>query len=344
MNAEQFLSKAAPGAGSGRRGGSLPVTRAFARPVFALAAVLCACADREPPAYQGYIEGEFLYLSAPQAGYLKSLDAPRGSRVAPGQAVFELAGDPDAESLAESEARAASARERLANLAAPRRQPEIAALEANLRAAQASLSLAESRLKRQQSLAERHFVSPATLDEARSQRDQMQGQADAARQQLATYRAAFGRSAEVRAAEADLQAAQAQAAQMRWRLESKAVKAPAAGEISDTYYRAGEWVAAGAPVASLLPDQRRRLRFYVPETELARLRPGLTVEAGCDGCPQPIRGTIDFIAPQAEYTPPVIYSRGSREKLVFRVEAAPQPEQAARLRPGLPIDVRIAGR
>jgi HlyD family secretion protein len=86
------------------------------------------------------------------------------------------------------------------------------------------------------------------------------------------------------------------------------------------------------------------MRFYVPETELARLQPGQAVEAGCDGCVQPIRGTIDFIAPQAEYTPPVIYSRGSREKLVFRVEAAPLPGQAASLRPGLPIDVRIAGR
>jgi HlyD family secretion protein len=309
-----------------------------------LAALLCACSESGPSFYQGYIEGEFLYLSAPQAGYLKSLDALRGSRVAPGQAVFALAGDPDAESLDEAQARVGAARERLANLAAPRRQPEIAALEANVRAAQASLSLAQSRLGRQQSLAERHFVSPASLDEARSQRDQMQGQVEAAQQQLATYRAALGRSAEVRAAEADLLAAQAQAAQMRWRLESKTVRAPAAGEISETYYRAGEWVAAGAPVASLLPDQRRRLRFYVPETALARLQPGLAVEAGCDGCVQPIRGTIDFIAPQAEYTPPVIYSRGSREKLVFRVEAVPLPEQAARLRPGLPIDVRIAER
>jgi HlyD family secretion protein len=65
------------------------------------------------------------------------------------------------------------------------------------------------------------------------------------------------------------------------------------------------------------------------------------VEAGCDGCATPIRAAIDFIAPQAEYTPPVIYSRGSREKLVFRVEAAPALEQAATLRPGLPVDVRL---
>ena len=103
-------------------------------------------------------------------------------------------------------------------------------------------------------------------------------------------------------------------------------------------------MAAGAAVASLLPDARRRLRFFVPETIVGGLRTGQAIEAGCDGCAATIRATIDFIAPQAEYTPPVIYSRGSREKLVFRVEAAPAPEQAATLRPGLPIDVRLIAR
>jgi HlyD family secretion protein len=127
-------------------------------------------------------------------------------------------------------------------------------------------------------------------------------------------------------------------------VERKAVSAPAAGEVTETYYRPGEWVPAGAAVASLLPDNRRKLRFYVPETALAGLKPGQAVEAACDGCAQPIRASIDFIAPQAEYTPPVIYSRGSREKLVFRIEAAPAPEQAASLRPGLPVDVRLLER
>jgi HlyD family secretion protein len=120
------------------------------------------------------------------------------------------------------------------------------------------------------------------------------------------------------------------------------VAAPAAGEIAETYYRPGEWVPAGSPVASLLPDARRRLRFFVPETVVASVKPGDAVEASCDGCSTPIRAKVDFVAPQAEYTPPVIYSRGSREKLVFRVDAVPTPDQAARLRPGLPVDVRIA--
>lgn len=311
-------------------------------PFLLAAALLAACGRNGPPTYQGYVEGEYLYLAAPQAGYLKSLDSPRGSRVSEGQVLFAVAADPDAQALAEAEARTGSAREKVENLREPRRAPEIAALEASLQAAEAGRRLARTRLERQQALARQNFVSQAGLDEAQSAFDQALAQENAARQQLLTYRSTLGRQAEVKGAEADLQAAAALAAQKRWVVERKAVAAPAAGEIADTYYRPGEWVPAGAAVASLLPDNRRKLRFYVPETALAGLKPGQQVEASCDGCTQPIRASIDFIAPQAEYTPPVIYSRGSREKLVFRVEAAPAPEQAASLRPGLPVDVRLA--
>lgn len=317
---------------------TLPLLLAAALPL------LAACGRDAAPVYPGYVEGEYLYLAAPQAGYLKSLDTPRGSRVSEGQALFAVAADPDAQALAEAEARIAAAREKAENLKEPRRAPEIAGLEANLRAAEAGRRLARTHLDQQQALARQNFVAQAKLDEAQSAFDQAVAQEEAARQQLATYRSTLGRQAEVKGAEADLQAATALAAQKRWVVERKAVSAPAAGEVTETYYRPGEWVPAGAAVASLLPDNRRKLRFYVPETALAGLKPGQAVEAACDGCAQPIRASIDFIAPQAEYTPPVIYSRGSREKLVFRIEAAAAPEQAASLRPGLPVDVRLLER
>lgn len=313
--------------------------------LFGLTAVwlqLAGCGHDNDNGFQGYVEGEYLYLAAPQAGYLKTLDAPRGSRVASDQPAFTIAADPDDQALAEAEARAGSASEKLQNLKQARRPPEIAALEANLHAAQATQRLAAIQLQQQEALQRRHFVSQAKLDEARAAHDQAAAQVEAAQQQIATYRMTLGRQAEVKGAEADLNAATAQAAQKRWVVERKAVVAPAAGEIAETYYRPGEWVPAGAPVASLLPDNRRRLRFFVPEAVVATIKPGDAVEASCDGCAAPIKATVDFVAPQAEYTPPVIYSRGSREKLVFRVEALPPADQAARLRPGLPVDVRLA--
>lgn len=303
--------------------------------------LLAACDQKKDDTLQGYVEGEYLYLAAPQSGYLKALDAMRGRRVSVGQVVFALDSQPDDQALAEAEARAESAREKVLNLQNPRRPSEIAALEANLRAAEAHFRFTASQLAQQESLQRKNFVAQSKVDEARSAHDQASAQVEAAKQQIATYRTTLGRRAEVGGAEADLKAATAQAAQKRWLVEHQSVTAPAEGEIFETYYRPGEWVPAGAAVASLLPDARRRLRFFVPEPLLTTLKPGTAVEARCDGCPAPIQARVDFISPNAEYTPPVIYSRGAREKLVFRVEAAPAPEQAVQLRPGLPVDVRL---
>lgn len=309
--------------------------------VLAAPLLLTACDRDDGNGFQGYVEGEYVYLSAPQAGYLKTLDAVRGSRVAAGQPIFAIDADPDDQALAETEARADSAREKLQNLEEPHRPTEIAALEASLRAAEASLRLARIQLDQYEALRRQNFVSQAKIDEARNAHDQAAAQVEATKQQIATYRVTLGRQAEIKSAEADLNAALAQVAQKRWIVEHKSVAAPAAGEIADTYYRPGEWVATGSPVASLLPDTRRRLRFFVPERLVASIRPGDTVEASCDGCASPVRAKVDFVSPQAEYTPPVIYSRSSREKLVFRIEAAPAPERAMQLHPGLPVDVRL---
>lgn len=75
-----------------------------------LALLAAGCGKEVTTGYQGYVEGEYLYLAAPQAGYLKSLDAARGSRVSAGQAVFAIAADPDAQALVEAEAKAGAAR------------------------------------------------------------------------------------------------------------------------------------------------------------------------------------------------------------------------------------------
>jgi HlyD family secretion protein len=308
----------------------------------ASATLLSGCGNGPDGSYQGYIEGEYLYLAAPLAGYLDTLQTARGSRVTEGAPVFSVAAEPEQDGLREAEAKAIAARENLRNLSEPRRPSEVAAMEAQMRVAEAALKLSETQLQQQKALAAKGFVSSAHLDEVHAARQRDAAQVDAARQQLATYRATLGRQPEMRAAEADVAAAGAQVAQKRWQVEKKVMTAPVAGEITETYYRHGEWVPAGQPVASLLPDNLRRIRFFVPETIVAKIRPGSIVEVTCDGCAGPIRGTVDFVAPQAEYTPPVIYSRGSREKLVFRVEAAPAPEQAASLRPGLPVDVRLA--
>ncbi len=245
-------------------------------------ALLVACGKPAAPFYQGYVEGEWLYLSAPQGGYLETLNVARGARTAKGGKAFTLSNEQNT-ALNDS----------------------TAALQAQLRAAEAALKFANAQLKRQQELAKQNFASASRTDELLSAQSQAAAQVRVLREQLG----------------------------------NKTVQIPESGEVSETYYRPGEWVPPGQPIMSLLPDDKRRIRFFVPETQLSTIAIGQKIEARCDGCTAPISATINFIAAQAEYTPPVIYSQGSREKLVFRVEANPSPQDAMRLRPGLPVEV-----
>ena len=119
------------------------------------------------------------------------------------------------------------------------------------------------------------------------------------------------------------------------------MKAPVAGLVQDTHYVLGEWVTANAPVVSLLPPQNIKVRFFVRETELGAVKVGQKLAVTCDGCAAPLAAEVSFISPQAEFTPPVIYSRQERAKLVYLVEARPAPEDATKLHPGQPVEVKF---
>lgn len=302
---------------------------------------LAGCSKSSDPYYLGYVEGEYVYLSTPVSGYLKTIKVTRGSHADAKSIAFAVDDEQEVQALNEMKARVTSAQERLQNLTASRRPQEISTAEAQLQSAEAALRLSDAQLKSQDALAEKGFVSELGLDAARTAHARDRALAEAARQQLDMYRNALGRPDELSGAKADVHAAQAQLEQKRWLVDNKKVLIPAAGVITETYYQAGEWVPAGQPVVSLLPDDKRRIRFFVPETLISSLRMGQSVEAVCDGCNAPMLAKISFISAQAEYTPPVIYSQGSREKLVFRVEARPDAPDVSQLRPGLPVEVRL---
>jgi HlyD family secretion protein len=125
-----------------------------------------------------------------------------------------------------------------------------------------------------------------------------------------------------------------------WRLAQRRVVAPAGGRVADVLARPGETMTAGEAVVSLLPPENIFVRFFVPEQLLGTLHMGDPVGLACDGCAGGLSATISFISPQAEFTPPLIYSEASTSKLVFLIEARPPPDQAARFNPGQPVEVR----
>ena len=302
-----------------------------------LVVLLAGCQQADDAYWQGYVEGEYVMLASPYAGQLQKLHVRRGEQAAAGKPMFALEQESERAARLEAEQRVKSAQARMENLGVPKREPEIEALRADLRQAQAARKLSESTFSRESNLLASGATSQLRYDEARTAAERDRARVAEAEAQLRQAQMPVGRDAERKAAESEVETARASLAQAAWRLEQKSVAAPVAGLVQDTYFVEGEWVPAGRPVVSLLPPGNIKVRFYVPEPVLASLAIGKEVRVSCDGCPAPVNGKISYISSQAEYTPPVLYSKESRSKLVFLVEAR---LEGGALRPGQPVDVR----
>ncbi|WP_242012248.1 HlyD family secretion protein [Pseudodesulfovibrio cashew] len=305
---------------------------------FFLLIALAACSDSPENRFQGYVEGEYVYVSPAIGGTLERLMVQRGQSIARDALLFTL--DRKFELAAVEEARHSlqQAQDNLANLEKGQRPSEIASIQAQLRQAKASANLAKIEFERRLKLIEEQTISQEELDRTRSDYEQ---KAQLVRQigaELTTARLG-ARSDEIRAATAQVLQAEAKLKQAQWNLDQKQRTAPAAGFVFDTYYRPGEWVAASKPVVSLLPPENVEIRFYVPQNVVSRLKTDQEVSVTMDGRETPVPAHIYYISPSAEYTPPVIYSSESRAKLVFMLKARPAPAEASGLHPGQPVDV-----
>lgn len=309
--------------------------------VLALLAITTNCSRPDPNRAQGYVEGEFVYIASPLPGTLTSLRVARGMQVKAGDLLFALDSTPEQAARDEAEQRLAQALANLEDVKKGKRPTEIESLEAQLRQARAALALAERDYERQANLIRIPGATPEQdYDRARSLRDQnrqrvLQLEADLKTAQLGS------RTDQIAAAEAMVRAQEAALTKAEWELSQKRQVAPQHGLIYDTLYREGEWVPAGRPVVVLLPPQNIKVRAFVSETKVGTIHPGDRVAVLVDGVPQPFPAQVDYISPRAEYTPPVIYSKESRTKLVFMIEAVVDPTAAAALHPGQPVDVRF---
>lgn len=309
--------------------------------LFVAAAALTACDGKPSGLIQGYVEGEFVYIASPFAGSLESLFVQRGVRVNAGDRLFLLEHAAEQAARDEAERRLAAARATLEDVKKGKRPSEIDAAEAQLRHARAALVLAERELRRQTNLQKTPGAAiELEVDRARSARDQARQRVAELEAELLTARLG-SRTDQIAAAEANVRALEAALAKAEWDLSQKRQAAPKAGLVFDTLFREGEWVPAGHPVVALLPPENIKVRAFVPEPRIGSVHPGDTAQVRIDGVAEPVIGRVSYVSPKAEYTPPVIYSQGSRDKLVFMIEAVFEPEVAVRLNPGQPVDMRL---
>lgn len=296
-----------------------------------------------PIMWQGYAEADFVKVGPTQQGLLTAVAVARGDAVEAGRLLFTQDDADDRAARDQANQKLMQAEQQLANLLAGGKPTEILQAEANLADAQATLVRVAGDLARGEALVSRGYASKQSVDQLRADHRSAQAKVDALQAALAQAHAPMGRDGEIQAQRASVAASRAALDMAEWRLTQRRVTAPVGGRVADVLARPGETMAAGAPVVSLLPPGNIFVRFFVPEPLLSTIHLDDTVALACDGCPTDLPARISFISPQAEYTPPLIYSESSKAKLVFIVEARPRREQAAGLNPGQPIEVRPIG-
>lgn len=309
--------------------------------IIPFASYLFAACSSQPLAV-GYVEGEFVQLAPLEVAQVQSVMVKRGDRVEPDKPIA-LTENTDAKiAVAQAAAALAQAEAKLADLQVGKRPNEIAVLEASVRTANAQADDARRTLLRTQDLTKRGVMTQAQLDDAKTSVEVAEAAINQSMANLAVGRLP-ARPEEIKAAENAVKSAAAQLDSARWHLTKRTIVAPAAGRITDVIRNPGDTAGPTAPVLTMLPDGAVKLKVYIPEAKFSSVRVGDLLSVRCDGCAADLKAKVSYVSPDPEFTPPVIYSLETRQKLVYLVEAHPV-DPASPLQPGQIVDVDLANR
>lgn len=305
--------------------------------IAAFALLLAACSDSsESTPHIGYVEAEWVYISASQSGWITQRTVSEGDRIDVDDILFELDKENQVAAIAEADSRIAQSIAEVFNLSSGARPAEIRALEAKLADAQARLELANSERDRILPLVERGAESSNRGEQVVANYAMALAAVTATTEEIDVAMLA-GRTGVRDAATAGLQIAQTAKASAQIKLKERTITARVAGKVEQAFHHAGEYISAGMPVLAVLPTDGLKIKFFVSQAELPSLTLGKIVQAKADGQSEPVAAEVTFIATEAEFTPPVIYSNNAREKLVFLIEATAPADSG--FHPGLPVDV-----
>ena len=291
-----------------------------------------------PPSFSGYVDADYVYVSATSAGAISSFPAQEGQEVKKGDLLFAQTDVQETALAASADAQAEAAQATWQNLTTGGRAEELAASQAAVNKAKADLNLAQVTFARSQKLFASNTITQAQLDTDNASLQGAQAALNQAQAQLAVT-ALPGRDSQQQSAKATFDAAKASADKAKADLADRTITAPMDGRIERTYYDLGEMAPAGTPVLSLLPAKALKVEFYVSEIDRTKLTMGETVGVTCDGCAAGITARVSFMATDPQYTSPIIYSREERSQLVFLAEA--KIDNPGGILPGQPVTVSL---
>jgi len=298
------------------------------------------CQSSDIQTYSGYAEGEFVNLSSTQSGKLDKLFVKRGDHVSIKENLFALECDNELLSLKQAQADLSAAESTLRDYRKGERPEEIRVIEAQLSAATANADNAAREFKRNSELYPENAVSKTQFDESEALAKATEAKVKELQNALRVAKLSK-RIDQITAQEKRVEQLRSALMLAQWKLDEKGVKSRYDALVFDTLYREGEFVPQGGIIIRLLPPENIKIRFFVPQKVSESLQIGSDVSIISRSDSKKIPAQITYISTEAEFTPPIIYSNETKEKLTYMIEAYPQKNYAAQLHPGQPVEVSL---
>lgn len=240
---------------------------------------------------------------------VKKLHIQRGAQVKEGDPLITLEDEDYQARVRAAEAQVASLQARLEELRTGSRPQEIAAAQAAVNSANATLADARRELERAETLAKKGMVSRQELDRARTAAEVAQARLDAEKKNAELVKIG-PRKETIAAAEAQWNAAQAELEFAKTELSYTVIRAPISGTILEKLAEQGELVTnmnfggtrgAKSSVVSMADLSDLQVEADLNESELTKVKLGQKAEIRIDANPDTIyEGVVDEISPQAD--------------------------------------------
>lgn len=298
------------------------------------------CQKSNTQIYSGYAEAEYVNISSTQSGKLDKLFVRRGDKVSINSNLFALECENEVLALKQVSSDLAAAEATLKDYQKGSRPEEIKVIEAQLAQATANADNADNQWKRNKTLYPANAVSKTQLDDSEALAKATSAKVKELQDTLKVAKLSK-RLDQITAQKERVEQLRSALKQAQWKVDEKGVKSRYDALVFDTLYREGEFVPTGGIIIRLLPPENIKIRFFVPQSVAESLQIGNTVSIIERSDSKKIAAHVTYISPEAEFTPPIIYSNETKDKLTYMIEAYPQKSVAPLLHPGQPVEVSL---
>ncbi len=250
----------------------------------------------------GRLEATQVDVSSKYAGRLAEVTVEEGSNVTSGQVIARITSPEYEAQLRSAQANVQHAKDALT------------AAELEIASRQSALEFAKSDFERGAQLLKSGYITKQIYEQRKRNYDA----ADAAVKSVTAQRDQ---------ARSTIKNSEAEVERIQAIIKDLTLVAPRLGRVQYQLARAGEVVAAGAPIVTILDLTDVYMTIFLPAAEAGRVGMGDEARIILDPVPDfVVPASVSFVAADAQFTPKTVETKDERAKLMFRLKLKVDPQ------------------